>query len=81
MLKAKKEKMQAAQVYFPKSVYFEIRLKARKEGKAIAEWIRDASIQKLEVKSKKKKLKFKGFSIPEFKDFEPNEIDKIVYEL
>ena len=82
----RKEKTQAAQVYFPKSVYFEIKLRARRENKATAEWIRDAALYKLVKgnvkKGARKKMKsFTGFSFPGIDPNISDNIDKIVYDL
>ncbi|MEK7145839.1 MAG: hypothetical protein AAB802_01505 [Patescibacteria group bacterium] len=43
------KKTQAAQVYFPVSLYYEIKLIAEKEQKPLAAWIRD--VVKKEVKT------------------------------
>lgn len=79
----RKNKTQAAQVYFPKSVYFQIKMRATAEKKPTATWIRDVVIQEL-GNQKKKARKFSDlptFSVPEFKNFKPEDIDKIVYDL
>lgn len=71
-------------MYFPKSMYFEIKLCARRENKATAEWIRDAVAVSLEKQRKvrsKKRSKLKTFSYPQFRNFKPEDIDKIVYDL
>ncbi|MDZ4245205.1 MAG: hypothetical protein U1D98_04780 [Candidatus Gracilibacteria bacterium] len=82
-MKTQKNKTQAAQVYFPKSVYFKIKIEAKREDKPMAAWIRDIVLKELEKKNKgKKRLSdLKTFSVPEFKGFKPEDIDKIVYEL
>lgn len=82
-MKKKKVKTQAAQVYFPKHVYFEIKLAAKDEDKAAAAWIRDVVMK--ELKKKKKKMKkfsdMPSFSFPDVDPFTSEEIDKIVYKL
>lgn len=79
----RKNKTQAAQVYFPKSVYFQIKMRASQVNQPTTAWIRNIVIQELgKQKRKAKKLSdMPTFSVPEFKNFKPEDIDKIVYDL
>lgn len=83
MEQIRKNKTQAAQVYFPKSVYLQVKLRASQADQPTAAWIRNIVIQELgKQKKKAKKLSdMPTFSVPEFKNFKPRDIDKIVYDL
>ena len=48
-------KQQAAQVYFPLPMYFQIKVIAKNENKAMAEWIRDTVTKAVEKKRKNKR--------------------------
>lgn len=76
------KKIQAAQVYFPVSLYYEIKLIAEKEQKPLAAWIRDV-VQK-EVKAHQKG-RAKLTDMPTFKlaGVEPDlseRIDEFIYD-
>lgn len=82
-MKSWKEKNQAVQLFFPKSMYLEIKLNAAQKKKPAATWMKDV-IQKELEKDKAKRPKFSDmptFSFPELKPFKPEDIDKIVYKL
>ena len=78
-----KSKTQAAQVYFPKMIYFQIKLRAARENKPTAAWIRDVAMKELkkDTKPKRRLSDMPTFSLKEFKKFKPEDIDKIVYEI
>lgn len=73
------KKTQAAQVYFPVDVYFEIKQVALKENKPIAQWIRDVVIKEMETKSKKKFTTLPKFSWGKKKSNLSEKIDEIIY--
>ena len=76
-----RDKNQAVQLYFPKSVYLEIKLNAAQKKKPAATWMKEIIVKELK-KNSGKKPKFSDmptFSFPEFKNFKPEDIDKIVY--
>lgn len=75
----KSKKTQAAQVYFPIDVYFEIKQIASKESKPMAEWIRDVVIKEMETKGKKKFTALRKFSWGKKKSNLSEKIDEIVY--
>ena len=78
----KKKKMQAAQVYFPVDVYFEIKQIAQKEEKPLAEWVREVVLKEIKT-HKKKRSKFsdlKTFSWEKKKHNTSENIDKILYD-
>lgn len=83
MEEIRKNKTQAAQVYFPKSVYLQIKMRATAEKKPAATWIRDVVVMELSKPKKKgKRLSdLKTFSFPDLEPFQPEDIDKIVYSL
>lgn len=79
MEQIRKKKTQAAQVYFPKSVYFQIKMRATAEKKPAATWIRDVVIQEL-GKPKKRGKRFsdlKTFSFPGVDPYTSEKIDQI----
>lgn len=78
---ATSNKTQAAQVYFPVDVYFQIKYVAKKADKPLATWIREVVMKELNKTSKKRK-KFSDF--PTFSGGGGDgcqDIDKIVYGL
>ena len=48
-------KQQAAQVYFPKGRYLEIKMIAKNRNKSIAGWLRDLADREVKLEKKKKK--------------------------
>jgi len=73
------KKTQAAQVYFPIDVYFEIKQVASKENKPMAEWIRDVVIKEMKTKGKKKFTTLPKFSWGKKKSNISEKIDEIIY--
>lgn len=77
-----KKKTQAAQVYFPVDVYYQIKFISEREGKPMAAWIRDV-VNKEVAKKRKKKMKMSDlptFSHPGADPYTSEKIDEIVYD-
>lgn len=83
MEQIRKNKTQAAQVYFPKSVYFQIKMRATQEKKPAAAWIRDIVIQELGKPKKggKRLSDLKTFSFPGVDPYTSEKIDQIIYDI
>ncbi len=71
---------QAAQVYFPVSLYVQIKARAAEEGKPMAAWVRDLVAEEIEGVHKKKKpmSQMKTFSWSDDPTISQR-IDEIVY--
>lgn len=74
-------KQQAAQVYYPKGAYLQLKIVAAEEGKPLASWIRDVTLREMEKKLKKKKSlsQMKTYSFPGVDPGTSQKVDEIVY--
>ncbi|MDP2691604.1 MAG: hypothetical protein Q8O95_04360 [bacterium] len=78
-----RKKTQAAQVYYPFDAYMRLKRVAKSQNKALAEWIRDVTVEVAEKQEKKrKKMKFTDMPTFSWTDSDPltsEKIDEIVY--
>ncbi len=75
-------KQQAAQVYFPSPLYFQIKQIAQEEGQPMATWVRDLVIKEVE-KRRKKRPKFSELPTFAWKHIDDphlsEHIDQVIY--
>ena len=82
-MKTAHKKTQAAQVYFPVDLYWEIKLIAGEEDKPTATWIRDVVTKEVEKARKKRKPFSEMPTFSNWKSDDPyisEKIDEIVYD-